>query len=289
MQEGGELIKLDYGAEEEAFHMNHTKRLQPFERGNHYHGTYEIYYLLNGQRTYFIRDRSYHVLGGDLVFINRHEVHKSSVIGDPRHERIVINFREEFLASSLTLPDVDLMSPFRQKSHVMRLNLRSQMLVNSVMDKLTRELQERRTGWQSAVKLLLAELLLFAVRQAEEADGQPARVDEHPDPVHRKISEVVRYLHAHYSEPLKLETLAAEFYISPYYLSRCFKKVTGFTFIEFLTLTRIREAQLLLRRTDRKVIDIAQAAGFDNIAHFGRTFKKATGLTPGAYRRQKDS
>ena len=75
------------------------------------------------------------------------------------------------------------------------------------------------------------------------------------------------------------------FFISQYYLSRSFKQVTGFTFIEYLNSVRIREAQRLLRETEKQVIQIAHMVGFNNISHFGRIFKAITKYTPLQYRK----
>ncbi|WJH34375.1 AraC family ligand binding domain-containing protein [Paenibacillus sp. CC-CFT747] len=64
---------------------------------NHFHPTYEVYYLLKGERIYFIRDSSYAVQPGDLVFLPRYALHKTIHSGIPSHERMVIYFDERFL------------------------------------------------------------------------------------------------------------------------------------------------------------------------------------------------
>lgn len=81
--------------------------------------------------------------------------------------------------------------------------------------------------------------------------------------------------------------IAEHFYISPHYLSRVFKEVTGLPLTEFVNMTRIREAQRLLRQTDAKIIDIAEQVGYGNLSHFGRVFKQQTGLSPLQYRKMR--
>ncbi|MCZ8514163.1 AraC family transcriptional regulator [Paenibacillus filicis] len=279
-----ETIALNYGAEEGDFYIQHVKRTEPFERTNHFHGTYEIYYLLAGQRGYFIKDRSYLISPGDLVFINKHDVHKTSNIGPPGHERIVINFSDRFLGKDHPLYHESLFAAFQHPSHVFSLKLQEQIFVQTIMNKLTKELKERATGYETYTKLLLMELLLFAGRCAERQETVPF---EHASPLHKKISEIVQYINGHFQEPMTLAGLAGRFYMSPYYLSRAFKDVTGFTFIEYVNTARIKEAQRLLKETDMKIIGIAEAVGFENIAHFGRMFKKLTKLTPLAFRKMQ--
>lgn len=81
------------------------------------------------------------------------------------------------------------------------------------------------------------------------------------------MSEIVRYLNANYAEEIRIGELAERFYISPYYMSRSFKESTGFTVIDYLNLTRVREAQRLLRESRLPVTEIAARTGFDNFTH----------------------
>ena len=73
--------------------------------------------------------------------------------------------------------------------------------------------------------------------------------DDPLSPTHRRIAEVVKYINAHYREKLRCLALAERFEMSPSYLSRTFKKVTGFTVVGYQNLTRVREAQALLAKT----------------------------------------
>ncbi|TDF92127.1 helix-turn-helix transcriptional regulator [Paenibacillus piri] len=279
-----ETVSLTYGSEEGDFYMQHIKRTEPFERTNHFHGTYEIYYLLSGQRAYFIKDRTYLISPGDLVFINRHDVHKTSDVGQPGHERVVINFSDTFIGKDHPLSDPSLFNVFRQPAHVLSLKLQDQIFTQTIIGKLHKELKEKATGFETYIRLLLVELLLFSSRYAERND---AVVFEHASPLHKKISEIVQHINCHYQQPMTLSGMSEQFYMSPYYMSRTFKEITGFTFIEYVNMTRIREAQKLLRETDRKIIDIADAVGFENIAHFGRMFKKLSKQTPHEYRKHQ--
>jgi AraC-like DNA-binding protein len=279
-----ETITLNYGTEEGMFYMQHAKRTEPFERTTHYHGTYEIYYLLSGQRAYFIKDRSYLIAPGDLLFINKLDVHKTSDVGKPGHERIVINFSDLFIDPLHPLFHPSLFAAFQHPTSVFRLNLQEQIFVQTIMNKLAKELTEKAPGYETYIKLLMVELLLFASRSMVRQE--PASM-EHNNAQHRKISEIVRYINLSYYESMSLGGLSKQFFISPYYLSRAFKDVTGFTFVEYLNTTRIRAAQKLLKESSFKIIEIAGTVGIENVSHFGRTFKQLTGMTPVQYRKMK--
>ncbi len=101
----------------------------------------------------------------------------------------------------------------------------------------------------------------------------------------KKVYEIIQYLKANYKRNLALEDLAEDFYISRYYMTRIFKKTTGFTIFEYIHSLRVIEAQRLLKETDLKIIDIAQTVGFANVSNFGKVFKSVAGMSPLKYRK----
>ncbi|MGM0880185.1 MAG: helix-turn-helix domain-containing protein [Bacillota bacterium] len=264
-------------------YVEYMKRSEPFTMADdHYHDYYEIYYMLSGKRIYFIRDRSYSVEQGDIVFINKHELHKTMHAGDAAHERVIVHF-DDTMTSSLPAKHADfLLSPFRQQSHIIRLPRQEQLDAEQTVRKMLTEIGHKPTGYELVPGLAVTELLLIAARYLEQHDPAPLH---YATPMHAKISEVIRYINAHFADSLRLGALADQFFISPYYLSRMFKEITGFAFSDYVILTRIKEAQRLLRESDRSITDIAAAVGFENFSHFGKTFKKITRISPRDYRK----
>ena len=88
-----------------------------------------------------------------------------------------------------------------------------------------------------------------------------------------------------YREPLSLQSIAEQFYISPCYLSHLFKKCTGLSIFEYINSLRIRAAKSALETSKLKVTEIAEQTGFCTASHLGRIFKQGTGLSPNQYRK----
>ncbi|MNN63529.1 Bifunctional transcriptional activator/DNA repair enzyme AdaA [compost metagenome] len=149
------------------------------------------------------------------------------------------------------------------------------------MGSLLAELNEQPPGYRLHVQHMTGELLLFTARNFRRG-SQP---EIEPTPVQHKVSEIVRHINLHFGEPLELGDLARRFYISKSYLSRVFKEITGFGFAEYVNIVRVREAERLLRETDHSITVVSGLAGFDNFSHFGKMFKRLSGLTPRVYRR----
>ncbi|WP_028612030.1 AraC family transcriptional regulator [Paenibacillus harenae] len=266
------------------FYVEYRKRSEPYTMmDDHYHDYYEIYYMLSGRRIYFIRDRSYSVEQGDLIFIRKHELHKTIQSGEDAHERIILHFDDAFL-SRLAGPHADfLLTPFRQPSNLIRLPRQTQLAIEQILRRLVAEIAQKPTGYELIPSGALSDLLLTASRHLQQHEQAPLHLET---PMHAKISEVIRYINAHFDEPLRLGTMAERFFISPHYLSRMFKEMSGFTFSDYIVLTRIKEAQRLLRESGLSITDVAAAVGFDNFSHFGKTFKKITHISPREYRKQ---
>lgn len=91
----------------------------------------------------------------------------------------------------------------------------------------------------------------------------------------------------HSNESLMLKDVAAYAYISSSYLSIILKKETGKTFIEYLTDIRMEHAAKLLRETEFKNYEIAEACGFSNPTYFSTVFKNIYGISPSSYRRRE--
>ncbi len=85
-----------------------------------------------------------------------------------------------------------------------------------------------------------------------------------------------------------LESIAHEVYISPYYLSRMFKKIEGINFVEYLLNCRLERAKLLLSTTNETIVTIALRCGYNETNSFRRLFKKMTGVSPMEYRKSNE-
>lgn len=93
------------------------------------------------------------------------------------------------------------------------------------------------------------------------------------------------YMRAHYQEPIRVEDLAARLLVSPCHFIRQFKRETGMTPHSYLLSVRVNSAKFYLKTTKDSVKEIGFRCGFQSENHFCICFKKATGLTPGGYRK----
>jgi DNA-binding response OmpR family regulator len=100
----------------------------------------------------------------------------------------------------------------------------------------------------------------------------------------RLVRKAIAYIEAEYAEPIRREDIARYVAITPDYLTDCFHQELGITPIAFLNRYRIRRAREMLDTTDLAVTEVAMATGFSGVSHFTRTFHRAVGVSPRAYR-----
>ena len=98
------------------------------------------------------------------------------------------------------------------------------------------------------------------------------------------VLQTLEYIAAHYADAdINITTIARSIGISEGHLSHVFKKETSYTALGYLTLYRIHMARRLLADCRYKVYEVAGMVGYRDVAYFGSTFKKLTGLSPSEY------
>jgi AraC family transcriptional regulator len=103
----------------------------------------------------------------------------------------------------------------------------------------------------------------------------------------RLLGQVLDYLHAHLPERVELARLAQLTGLSQAYFSRAFKASTGVSPYRWQLEERVRRAQALLLESSASLEEVAEATGFADAVHFGRTFRKQVGATPAAWRQDR--
>ena len=101
------------------------------------------------------------------------------------------------------------------------------------------------------------------------------------------VQQAIRYMREHYMENVDIGILASELGFQPAYLTRLFGKYAGVTPLKYLTGIRIQEAKRLLVDTSLPISEVGERVGYPDQFHFSKTFRKATGVNPSAFRKME--
>jgi AraC-like DNA-binding protein len=99
------------------------------------------------------------------------------------------------------------------------------------------------------------------------------------------LAEVFGVIEKSFRERLSLKDVAAAVNISPGHLTTVVRRKTGRTVQEWIVERRMGEARRLLVETDLGVEQVCQRIGYNEPSYFVRSFKRAHGTTPLAWRR----
>lgn len=237
----------------------------------HAHSGYVIGVIDRGVEAFDYRGSLHRAVAGQVVVINPDEVHTGHS-GD-RHGwsyRMLYPAAEILQALATEMAQRPVARPFFDQPVIddpalaNRLGQLHALLAQS-SDRLAR--QDR-----------FARVMSDLIRRHAVHQPPSAVVKRHPAAVHKTIE----LIHARLADNISLDRLAREVGLSPFYLSRLFRRHTGLPPHAYQKQLRIDHARRLLRRK----VPIAQVAaqiGFADQSHLTRQFKQLLGVTPGQF------
>ncbi len=120
----------------------------------------------------------------------------------------------------------------------------------------------------------------------EQSPGSPAQEENHqPEP-----AEIVREIHDRLLEnmdrKITIEALSKQYHMNPTTLKAAFKAVYGTSLAAHIKEHRMEQAAKLLRETDMRIAEVAQAVGYDSQSKFTAAFKAFFQILPREYRKR---
>ena len=98
------------------------------------------------------------------------------------------------------------------------------------------------------------------------------------------IRTAIDYMEEHLQDDISAQDVAAQVYLSPFFLQRGFSLMTGYGLGEYLRSRRLYQAALDLRETDDRIIDIALRYCYETPESFTKAFSRFHGATPSQIR-----
>lgn len=127
--------------------------------------------------------------------------------------------------------------------------------------------------------------LLFAARFVEVAGRRAPAPAPGSARDRRRAVEAALWIDAHADEPVDLDLVAKQVDLSPFHFLRLFARALGVTPHQYLVRARLRRAARLLADDALPVTRVAFEVGFRDLSNFVRTFRRAAGVSPRAFRR----
>ena len=105
------------------------------------------------------------------------------------------------------------------------------------------------------------------------------RTGEIPVPLVKALA----FIDANYNRQIQLPDAAGAANVSGAYLSRLFGEHMGSSFVDYLTVLRIENAEKLIRERRISIKEVAYEVGYQDPNYFSKIFRKITGISPSMY------
>ena len=112
-------------------------------------------------------------------------------------------------------------------------------------------------------------------RMAQQEKAQPEQARQ----LSALVEKVLGYIGENLSEPITLEKIAEQFFVSKYYLSHTFSREVGVSVYRYILLRRLLLARQLLA-TGEPAGQVCRSCGFSDYTSFYRAFKSEYGISP---------
>lgn len=148
---------------------------------------------------------------------------------------------------------------------------------------------ERLTGHAIDELLLRIERIGLEPHRIHEppipGPGAPDSAEPHPS--FQGIRRICGFIAEHFREDIGCADIALSADIHPKYAMSVFKRSTGMSLGEYVSLLRLSYAQALLLDEDASVLQVAMDSGFGSVSAFNKCFRKKSGMTPSEFRRER--
>ena len=243
----------------------------------HSHSYHELYFLLSGERRYFIGHEIYDVEPGNVVMIPSDTLHRTTSPAKRGYDRYVLYFNEKDIEGFITEIGKDEFDKFMEKG-CLNLPKEYSEIIRHYFESIEDEQDKCNLLSRSMMRNILENIILLSMRHGEKKRRGHSEGED-------KIEEIAKYISVNYKKEITLTDAATMAYMEETYFSKKFKNLTGFGFKEYLIYTRIKAAQKMLTESDASITEISESCGFTSSNYFGDVFKHYVGMSPSKYRK----
>jgi len=267
----------------------HSVKPNDFILHLHWHEHLEIIVMREGRAMFHIDSRPYLVNTGDVIIIPGGSLHvgyalhyenvhydcivlNASLFNDWMHDPVHAQFVAPYLEGRLHLP----VKPSDQDETCLR--------YYTLLDEVVAELAMKPPAYQLVVKSKL--YTLFTLLSRTFMEQQLADKPVQPYFVNRdRFKLLIQRIESDFVEKISITQAAKQVSLNPYHFCKLFKKLTGRTFVEYVNVSRMNEAERLIRESNDTITEIAAMVGCENPNYFTKLYKQYKGMTPSQARR----
>ncbi len=251
----------------------------------HYHKEMEILLILEGWLEVHVEEETYQLNAGDLLLIGSGQLHRDRTTRNSGLHYVVLQFDPEPYFSENLLPYLKIFaqtqSPLSQLNYIFAENAVAKKQISDAVLKIYQEMENRRTGYEIAVNILIQTIMLTLLRHDSR---RYLKQEISPDLV--RLKPVLEWVERKSEEKLTVKEACKRANMSYYYFVKFFKQTVGMTFTEYVHYKKVKRAERILLTEDVSITEVGERIGMPNMAHFYKVFRKYNRCSPHEFRKK---
>ncbi|RCW74798.1 AraC family transcriptional regulator [Saliterribacillus persicus] len=237
----------------------------------HYHGFYQLLYVLEGDGKIILNGKSDSFSLDHVAMITPNCSH--AILSDNRLTILVLAFDDERIDP---MYKKDLLDKQFKNTKLLELSPFDSSAVRHILRTMLYETSNEGPMKEAAIRIYLSELLLKLARSEDQTDSVDANS--------LRAERLKKFIDSHYFEFMRAEDLAQKLQMSTRHMNNIFKENYHLTPMQYLTHVRVELAKKLLTESDKDIASICFEVGFESVSTFYRSFKQATSISPHKFR-----
>lgn len=245
----------------------------------HGHDFYELFYVLEGSITHVLNGESETLNQGDLVFLNKRDVHffLRTPGNECQHRDIIL--RNELFDCISDFLGSDFKTAYDNGKFPKKVSLPSEVMqqyeerIRGIMISIDTDSSFRTASVRSLCVSLFSNL--FEKECITPTQNYPLWFEDLLGRFHMK-----QYL------MIGMDKILEPYHFNKSYICRTFKKYMGCNMTDYLNDMRMKHAAHLLHNSKKKISTIANEIGFASISYFNQLFREKYGMSPHEFRKQ---
>lgn len=278
MQKSDELVTAEFNPQ--FLYTWKGVRVKDEERYHMHERHMELAFIMSGRGRYRIDDKIYDIEEGDVLLLNPGSYHQA--LSDSQYPAteffIGVN---DFCFEGMKPCCIELktMPVYKAGPELKQKLMKLCMLMDAERDYY-------RVGKYYMMQSYLVQFMLYLIRDEQEPKIMPkGRYLFESINKNEIVSKIIEYFTEHYQDKISLDMISENMYVSPFYISKIFKSITGDTPIRYLINIRLEKAkELLCDNPNLGITEAAEMVGYDDVYHFSKLFKKKFGVSPSKIR-----
>jgi len=248
----------------------------------HFHPEYELVYIEGATGTRHVGEHISTYKGSDLVLIGSNIPHLNFDYGvHSDYRKVVVHLKKEFVEQHFTnTPELTgIENLFEKSNRGIAFSGEKKYAIGKKLFDL-----EQSNPFQQYLQLTEILQLLSEIGEIDLLHEKPY-LNKLSDKKQERLHQVYAFVDKNYHRKIELEEIAKICFMTKEAFCNYFKKMTTYTFIEFLNRYRISHSKRYLMK-GVSVSDACYQSGFESLSYFNRIFKRITNENPSKFRKR---